>query len=295
MSMQTKQVPTPGAIRGTIQIAALSILALGLFISLQAVASAGEKGFSFTYAPAKGDNIQINMNPYSLGKYLTESQVNRPEILNEVKAQLEKGGYYRKRTKDQKTRPTILTVYVDKDYMLHIVTNRSDTCDECKGTGTRTSPFGKLTGKVAVSFRCQKCKGSGVLENNTTEKFYILSAEDFADPKVGRKVMADRAYSHAPSGAEAWVERLTSKNPRERLQACEWLDENYVREGMFFQDIMPMLKKARFYDSNEKRRLMVWQFWAAKDLPDERDRAYYRIYADTKSGKITRKGFYSGD
>lgn len=106
--------------------------------------------------------------------------------------------------------------------------------------------------------------------------------------------MAQKAFSGAPAAAPQWVERLASGNPRDRLAACAWLDENYVREGAFFQDIMPMLKKARYFDSNEKKRTMVWQFWAGKDLPEERDRAYYRIYADSKSGKITSKGFYSG-
>ncbi len=255
---------------------------------------AGERPFSWTYAPAKGENIQVKISPYSLGKYLAECQVNRPEIVAEVKKELDAGGHYRKRTKDQKGKATILTVYVDTSHMLHIVTNRDDACPKCNGTGIGEAPIGKVTKKIGVNFRCINCKGSGVLKGNTTEKYFILSAEDFSNPEVGRQIMADKAYAKAPTGAEGWVERLASKNPRERLAACEWLDENYIREGMFFQDVMPMLKKARYYDSNEKKKIMVWQFWAGKDLPDERDRAYYRVYADSRSGKVTDKGFYSG-
>lgn len=264
------------------------------FILLANSGFAGEKSFSWSYAPGKGDNIAIRMNPYSLGKYLAELQVNRPEIVNDVKSLLANGEYYRKRTKDQKGEGTILTVYVDPEYMLHIVTYRDEPCPQCKGTGKRAAPFDKVSKHVSVNFNCLRCQGAGKLKDFTTEKYFILSPEDFEDPEEGRRIMSHRAYAEAPKGAEAWVERLASANPKERLEACLWLDQNYVRTGSFFQDIMPMLKKARYYDQNEKRKIMVWQFWAGKDMPEERNRAYYRIYADSKSGKITEKGFYAG-
>jgi hypothetical protein len=89
-----------------------------------------------------------------------------------------------------------------------------------------------------------------------------------------------------------WVERLVSKNPAERLAACEWLDKNYVRVGGQFTDIDPMLRKARYHESNDKKRIMVWQFWAGRDVPGASRKAFYRIYANSKSGKITEKGFY---
>jgi hypothetical protein len=106
--------------------------------------------------------------------------------------------------------------------------------------------------------------------------------------------MHSQAYANAPDGAHTWVERLASPNPRARLDACLWLDQNYVRVGAQFLDIQPMLRKARYHDSDAKKRVMVWQFWAGKDMANEADRTYYRIYADPKTGKITRKGFYSG-
>ena len=268
------------------------LLVFGLLIGKS---FSGERAFSWTHAPAKGDNIAVNFNAYNLGKYLNECQVNRPEIVAEVKDLLRAGKHYRKKTRDQKGRATTLTVYVDKDYMLRIVTYRNDVCPDCNGTGHRSAPFAKLTSKVDVNFGCLECKGTGELKNNTTEKYYVLSPEDFENPEEGRRLFQQRSYANAPSGANVWVERLASPDPRQRLEACLWLDQNYVKKGTFFQDIMPMLKKARYYDSNEKKRIMVWQFWAGKDMPQERNRAYYRIYADTKSGKITEKGFYSGN
>lgn len=270
-----------------------------LFVGLAAVlVCAGfgysmEKGFSWSYAPAQGDNVQAQLAAYQLSKYLEECQVNRPEILAEVKSSLDDGKYYRQRTRDQKNKGTLLTVYVDRDYILHIVTYRNEQCPDCQGTGTRVKPFENIANRVAVRLRCLKCDGKGEIENFTNERYFTLSSEDFEHPEEMRALFKNRAYSNAPQGTEMWVERLASDNPKERMEACLWLDKNYVREGVFFQDIMPMLKKARLYEANEKRKLLVWQFWAGKDLPNERKRYYYRIYADSKTGKVNRKGFYA--
>lgn len=266
------------------------------FVCIVAYATAGlsgERAFSWTQAPARGDYVGVTLNPYNLGKYLAECEINRPEILNDVRLALKEGGYYRKSTTDQKDRAATVTVNVNPDYMLRIVTTRNDTCTNCNGTGQLDMPFGNFTRAVQIARRCRVCKGKGYLAGNTTEKYFVLSPEDFQNPREGRAVMSRRAYADAPDGAAEWVERLVSKNPRERLKACEWLDDNYVKVGTQFQDIMPMLKKARYQEANEKRRIMVWQFWAGKDLPDERKRAFYRIYVNTKSGKITEKGFFA--
>lgn len=271
-------------------IAALVIVVIGL-----GAATAGEKAFSWTPAPARGDYVAVDFNPYNLGKYLAECEVNRPEVQNDVKATLAKGEYYRKSTKDQKGKAVRLTVNVTPDYNLRIVTWRNETCKVCNGTGRKELPFGKFTKNVNTAVRCMDCKGEGFLPNHTTEKFFVLSAEDFSDPKLGRQVMSNIAYRNAPSEAEKYVELLVSKNPQRRLEACQWLDENYVRVGTQFQDIMPMLRKARYHEANDKKRIMVWQFWAGKDIPDERKRSFYRIYVNSKSGKITDKGFYASN
>lgn len=270
------------------------LLVLSLFpILSDGVGRSAERAFSWTEAPARGDYIGVDLNPYQLSKYLAECELNRPEIVGEIRDTFRSGKYYRKNTKDQKSRPVTITASVNNDYMLRIVTWRNDTCADCNGTGKRTAPFDKMSKHVNVNFNCLKCDGKGFLANNTTERFFVLSAEDFMDREEGRRIMRERAYAGAPVEAEQWVERLVSKNPRERLEACLWLDRNYVREGAEFQSIMPMLRKARYHEANPKKRVMVWQFWAGKDLPGERNRAFYRIYANTKNGKITRKGFYS--
>lgn len=253
-----------------------------------------DKAFSWTMAPGQGDYVAANLAPYQLSKYLEECEVNRAEIVADVKQHLDQGGYYRKRAKDQKNRGTLLTVYVDRDLILHIVTHRTDTCPDCKGTGTRAQPFKEIANRVAIRFKCLKCDGEGVIPNYTNERYFTLSPEDFTNVEMARRQYAEKAYAGAPPEAAQWVERLVSSNPNERLAACEWLDKNYVQKGMFFQDIMPMLKKARYYEANEKKRMLVWQFWAGKDLPQERKRSYYRIYADSRDGKIVRKGFFSG-
>lgn len=253
----------------------------------------GERAFSWTQAPAKGDYIGVKLNPYNLGKYLTSCEINRPEILTEVNTAIRDGDYYRKSTKDQKGKPVKITINVNPDYMLRIVTWRNEQCETCNGNGRKDLPFDKFTKGVKTAIRCPDCKGKGYLENHTTEKYFILSPEDFESPEEGRKIMAGRAYADAPKGASTWVERLVSKDPLERLQACEWLDENYVSIGSDFQSIMPMLKKARYQEANEKKKIIVWQFWAGKDHPDERNRAYYRIYVNSKTGKVTQKGFYA--
>jgi hypothetical protein len=268
-----------------------------LFFILAAVSAiAMERGFSWTYAPSQGDTIPANLASFSLSKYLESCEVNRPEILNEVKSQLARGQYYRKRTIDQKGKGTLLTIYVDSDNILHIVTHRNETCPDCKGTGKRGELFSGvptgITRNVGVRFRCLKCDGEGELKNYTNERYFTLSPEDYEDIESARRMYAQKAYENAPPQSHEWVERLASNNPRERLAACVWLDQNYVRAGTFFQDIMPMLRKARYHEANEKREMLVWQFWAGKDLPNERKRYYYRVYADSKSGKIVRKGFY---
>lgn len=265
---------------------------IGLFLAGSSLV-AGERAFSWTTAPASGDFTGANLNVYRLGKYLEECQINRPEILADVKDALKEGKFYRQKTTDQVGKHATVTVNVSPDYMLRIVTVRNDTCPDCKGTGRKNLPLEKLTRNVGIAIKCPECKGKGYFENNTTEKYFILSAEDFENPKEGRRIMKDKAFSGAAPGTEDWIEQLVSKNPHDRLEACEWLDRNYVKVGAEFQRLMPMLKKARYQEANEKKRIMVWQFWAGKDIPEERDRAFYRIYVNSKTGRVTQKGFFA--
>lgn len=278
----------------------------GLFMALTVLAvmvatttlSAGEKPFSWTNAPAKGFYIEAKVNAYNLSQYMEQCLVNRPEIVAGVKDKLDNGEYYRKTVKDQKGKNTILTMYVDIDHALHIITYRDEICDKCNGTGMmkdlNKSAIGKVTDKIAVGIDCLYCKGKGVIPNKETERYFVLSSEDYENAKEMRQFLQQKAYTNAPEGTEQWVERLVSENPRERLAACEWLDQHYVRVGQDFQSLMPMLKKARYQETSKKHKSMVWQFWAGKGIPEERDREYYRIYVDSMSGKVETKGFYKG-
>ncbi len=255
--------------------------------------NAGERMFSWTMAPAQGDYITARLKSYNLGKYLERCQLNRPEVLNAVKTALDSGRYYRESTRDQRGRPTIATVSVNPDYQMRIVTNRDETCEACKGEGSRAIPFGNFTSGISAGLSCPACGGDGKLERQTTEKYFVLSPEDFENPEEARRIIASKDFEGAPRDAKKWVDRLASQNPAERLAACEWLDKNYVRIGGQFTAIDPMLRKARYHETNERRRVMVWQFWAGRGMRDERKKAYYRIYANSRTGKITEKGFYS--
>ncbi len=260
-----------------------------------AAAAAGERAFSWSVAPAQGDFVAAKLKEFNLGKYLENCQINRPEILREVKASLDAGKFYRQRTRDQRGKPALITVNVNPDYQLRIVTHRDETCEVCGGTGSRRIPTNRLdrfTGGLAAGLRCYNCKGDGILEQETREKYFVLSPEDFEDSRAARAMLASKDFEGAPEDTALWVERLVSKDPRERLAACEWLDKNYVRVGGQFTAIDPMLRKARYHEANDKEHTMVWQFWAGRDVQGESRRAFYRVYANTRSGKITEKGFY---
>ena len=263
-----------------------------LAVFLTGIGSAGERMFSWGMAPARGDYVEARIKEFNLGKYLERCEINRPEVLTEIKRALDAGKYYRKTTRDQRGKNATITVNVNPNYQLRIVTYRDEVCDECGGTGSKEMPFGNITGGISAGLRCFKCKGDGVLEKPTTEKYFVLSPEDFEDAELARRTIASKDFEGAHRDAKQWVDRLVSKNPADRLAACEWLDQNYVRVGGQFTDIDPMLRKARYHEADDKRKIMVWQFWAGKDAPNGRSKAFYRIYANMKSGKITEKGFY---
>ena len=253
-----------------------------------------DSGFSLTYAPGKGKYAKADLSEYALSNYLAQCEINKPELVNAVRNKLKKGDYYRKGVKDQKKRPTTLTVYVDNNNTLHIVTNREETCPTCKGKGTRASPLGQYGTKLGVDFRCVPCEGKGILPRQTRERYFVLASADYENPREAEKFLKQQSFKNAPRETEQYIEMLASKNPQERLDACVWLDEHYVNIGIPFQQIMPMLKKARYQEVSEEKKLMVWQFWAGKDDQAKRDVAFYRIYADAKTGKINKKGFYRG-
>ncbi len=151
---------------------------------------AGERAFSWTMAPARGDYAEARLKEFNLGKYLERCEINRPEVAVGIKRALDEGTFYRESTKDQRGRSAIITVSVNPDYQLRIVTNRDETCDACGGAGSKELPFGGRGAMISAGLRCPKCQGDGKLERQTTERYFVLSPEDFEDPEQARRIIA---------------------------------------------------------------------------------------------------------
>lgn len=246
--------------------------------------------------PSSGTGGQAAISEQAIFDYLGEAEAARPGIVRDVTLHLRQGRVYRKRVQDQRNRWTLLTVWIDPDRpnTLNLVTKRNERCPDCNGTGNRNWKTERLA-NMPFNTRCLKCKGDGILENEVIERKKSLSSEDYTDPKTARRAARIAAYKDAPPGTEGYVRRLASQQPQERLAACIWLDRHYVRVGAFFQSYLPMLRKARFHETSEKKKKAVWQFWAGKGVPGEHNRSYYRIYVNTRNGKVIKKGFYPGD
>lgn len=240
-----------------------------------------------------GARGHLELKPDALFQYLAKAELARPTVVQAVNDHLRRGARYRQRVLDQKNRWTLATVWVDegRENVLHVVTYRDETCPACNGTGKRTWN-NEMMSNMPFDTRCLKCKGKGFLANHTVERKYILSAGDFGHGQVGTAVEEAQGLSHAPPQTQRTIDRLASKDPRERLQALQWLDQNYVREGRSFQEFLPMLKKAEWFENPPDKRVMLWQFKAGKEIPGEERRAYYRVYANSRSGEVYRKGFY---
>ena len=257
---------------------------LGLAVALF---GAGCMDGGSAFAPTQSQKTAISET--SIQDYLAEAQLGRPETVREVTVCLQQGRTFRKRILDQKNRWTLATVWIDRSPQstLHVQTSRDETCPACKGLGKRQWDAEAMK-NMPFDTRCLKCDGKGSLPHYTEERKYVISAGDYASPGAAAGAEAVRA----PPEAQRQIDRLPSQKPAERLEALLWLDGRYVRLGDSFQNIMPMLKKARWYEADPKKKIMVWQFWAGKGAAGEEARTYYRVYADRKNGKITKKGFF---
>ena len=244
------------------------------------------------YAPTSANVSAADLAPAALADYLARSALATPELVRSVGDALRGGRDFRQRVRDQQNRPTLATVYVDPGNTLHVVTFRTETCPECRGTGTRPAPFSAIN-QLSVELRCLKCDGKKKLENFADERKYLLTVRDFRDPEAARQRLASQVFADAPPEAAKWINALASHDPRERLAACVWLDRNYVKVGARFQTLMPMLEKNRKFERHDDKKMMGWQFWAGRDMPGEEKRAYYHVIADARTGKVTSKGFYA--
>lgn len=249
----------------------------------------GACGCFDSYAPDKKNVARASITREAIEEYLSEAQLARPVVVREVTDHLRRGATYRNRIRDQKNRWCLTTVYIDQVNTLHVVTHRDEPCPTCNGTGKRKFDNETLK-KSPFDFRCVKCNGKGFIENHTVERKYALAVMDYVDSKKAGILQEQMTYKNAPAGTRERVSDLASKDPRQRLAACVWLDKYYIKKGIHFQKLLPMLKKARWQEADKKK--MVWEFWAGKDITGEAPRAYYRIYADSHNGKVVAKGFY---
>lgn len=261
------------------------VLALG---SIAAGCGGGET-VRMGYKPAGRELARAELNPDRLADYLSRSDLATVGLVRDIGAAVAAGRSFRKNVKDQRDRPTLATVFVDRDNQLHVVTMRADTCPVCNGTGTRKAGLEQLE-RLRVDFRCRECDGKKTIPNHVVERKYVLLPEDYRDVAMARGLLRERYYADAPADTERYVMAVASDDARERLAACIWLDRNWIREGVAFTKYKPMLDRVRIYEADDKT--MVWQFWAGRNIPGEEARAYYRIYADTKTGRVRRKGFF---
>jgi hypothetical protein len=240
-------------------------------------------------APRSGRGAKVSA--FSVHGYLREAELARPEIVEAVSVALREGRTYRERIRDQRNRWCLATVWIDNNRVLHVQTKRNETCPKCGGSGKRQWDNSTMQ-NLPFDTRCLKCDGKGYLPNHVKERRYVLSTEDYADPEAARRAMRNTAYRDAPPQAREYVRDLASDNPETRLAACRWLDRHYIRVGEPFQKFLPMLRKARWRETNERMKRGVYQFWAGRGEPSLSDVAYYRVYVDTGSGEIIEKGFY---
>lgn len=243
--------------------------------------------------PSSGRGAQADISEASVHEYLERLGLGKTEIVRSVTFQLQQGKVYRKRVQDQKNHWTLLSVWLDPERQntLRIVTKRDETCPTCGGSGNRKWSSGWM-GKFPGNTRCLTCQGKGILPNKTTEYRFSLGTEDYKNREAARQSIEANAYKNAPADTARYVTMLGGEDAAKRLAACLWLDKNYIKDGDFFQNYLPMLRKARWIETSKDGKTRVWQFWAGRNVPGEERRAYYRVYADMKKGKIRSKGFY---
>lgn len=248
---------------------------------------------------AKSAGGKGEVSKVAVYNYLATRELAREEIVNDVYEKLQKGKRYRQRVQDQRNRWTLMTVWLDRENedILHIVTKRDDACPKCNGTGRRDWSKSNEMVKGAMNqmpfgTQCLGCGGTGVLVNHVEERKFVLSPGDYIDSDAAKTRQYATAMEKAPEGAGEWIEKLGSDDPKERLAACEWLDANFVRKGLHFRTLSPMLAKARWQETNDKKQKMVYQFWAGRGDAALEGKAYYRIYIDAAKGEVESTGFF---
>lgn len=265
----------------------------------------------FCAACGPGDNAGgVRLTEAQVARYLAPLDLNSAGVAAAISRQVANSKRYRERITDQNGRRTMLTAWVEErgQTVFCVEYTRDVDCPECKGLGTKELP-NFISSKIdRVGRQCQNCDGSGKLKNKKQRNCWVILAAANTTATTapgGGAPNATPAFSGAPAGTRAKVKELGSKDPRVRLAACLWLDRNYIRSGMNALELLPLFEMARYTgavnDDNLARKIFgkstgaettrVYQFWAAKGLPAEWKRGYYRIFVNASKGTVLRKTF----
>ncbi len=261
--------------------------------------------------PGENAGGKASLTRAAVEGYLAEYNLNSPGVAVEIVRVLRAGGKYRERVTDQKGNKATLTAWIDenKQDIFCITFYRDEVCPECHGTGRRKLPkLLDMDTKISgVSISCLKCDGKGTLKNQFHKRCWVLSSQDYSDKAQAQERKQEYVLAGAPEGTDRYAKMLASSVPAERLEACRWLDRNYIREGMFFRDILPILDRARYSGNVEDKSLTtkilgsrsgdagmkVYQFWAGRGDRKLYLMAYYRIYINNSTGKVVKTEFVS--
>ena len=248
-----------------------------------------------------------NVRRDSVAAYLDEIGLNTPGVVDNVVFALNGGNKFRERVVDKYGKRTMLTAWIERQARstFCVTYYRDEKCPDCKGSGQRKAP-NMIGGKVDIAFDCRKCKGTGVLLNQSHRRCWMLAPEEFSGGAQARVEPDWEPLRNAPEGIQERIRALSSDEPRERLDACVWLDRRYIKVGQNFQELTPILERAQYVgqlDPHSKllvkivgKRLgqsgeTVYQFLAGRGIPSENGRAYYRVFVDNNDGKVVKTMF----
>ncbi len=256
-----------------------------------------------------------NITREAVEYYLAEEQLNSPGVAIAVTTAVNNGEIYKELIKDERNKGTTLRAWIDsQDQEKFCITYYRDmVCPKCKGTGIMALPTkiqDAIQSKVKstnIAITCNQCHGTGYLKKQLQKKCWILGVADYKDPQAAIAREEANSLQTAPPDTQQYIDQLASTDPRTRLDACIWLNDNYIRPGMPLTEIIPILDRARFVspikDNSLLRKIMgkatgqheytVYQFWAGKGSTELHNQAYYRIYVDSSAGEVLRTSFAS--
>ncbi|GHS91703.1 hypothetical protein FACS1894139_13020 [Planctomycetales bacterium] len=245
----------------------------------------------------------VKVSRETIVRGLDEIGLNVPGVADNVAYALQNGKQYRERVTDKFSHPTTLTVWVEpqsRNQSLCFSYYRDEKCPDCNGTGQRAMPD-FVQGRTMMAFTCRRCEGTGILKNQSHRRCYLLGTNDFIDPAARRETAA----AELSPEVNDYARMLADDEPARRLAACEWLDQNFIRVGMFFDDLRPILDRAQYVGRDDDHTTLtqkvigkrigdsgqtVYQFVAGRGT-GATNRDYYRIYVDNDSGKVAQKVF----